>query len=170
MATFLDVVGLEYFSNFFVFIFVWLVVYAVFTYTKFFGQNKAIGIIIGLIIGIFVLFSPNTVSLIQYIAPWFAIIFVFVILISVTTKMFGATEIDSLASLRVISLILIIITVIVGSIGYIGSKVGVGGNETGEEKDYSKIKNFLLHPKFLGMLFVLLIAVFTVALLAGKTL
>ncbi len=168
MATFLDVTGLEHFSNFFVFIFVWLVVYAVFIYTKVFGQNKAIGIILGLIIGLFALFSPTITGLVQYIAPWFAVIFIFIVFISVTTKMFGATD-DALASLRVISLIIIIITVVVSSIIYVGEKTGISGNETDKDRDYSKTKNFLVHPKFLGMLFVLLIAVFTVALLAGKS-
>lgn len=167
MATFLDVTGLEHFYSLFVFIFVWLAVYAILTSTKAFGGNKAISMLIGLLVGIFVLFSPIATALVQYIAPWFGIVFIFVILISVISKMFGA-GMESFASLRAVALIIIIIAIIVGSFGYVGKRVGIGGNETGEDTDYGKASNFFLHPKVLGMLFVLFTAIFTVALLAGK--
>lgn len=170
MATFLDVTGLEHFSSFFVFIFVWLAVYAVLIYTKIFGENKAISIIIGLLIGIFVLFSPIASGVIQYIAPWFAVIFIFIILISVVSKMFGAAGFESYSSLKWILLVVILITIIVGSLSYVREKTVIPGeNETGEDIDYAKTTNFFFHPKVLGMLFVLIIAVFTIALLANKS-
>jgi len=169
MATFLDVAGLEHFSSFFVFIFVWLVIYAILTYTKVFGTNKAISILIGLIIGIFVLFSPIASGIVQYIAPWFAIILIFVMLISVTSKMFGAADFESYTSLKWIVLVIIIITMIVGSLSYVREKIVIPGEEEGEDIDYEKTTNFFFHPKVLGMLFVLIIAVFTIALLAGKS-
>lgn len=169
MATFLDVTALENFSVIFVFIFVWLVVYAIFIYTKIFGENKAIGIIAGLIIGLLVLFSPTATLVIQRIAPWFATIFIFLIFFSITSRMFGVSDSVSLSSLRVISLVIIIVAMVVGSLIYAADKSGMGKNITEGDRDYSKGRTFLLHPKFLGMLFVLLIAMFTVALLAGKS-
>ena len=54
MATFLDITGLQQFSTIFVFIFVWLVVYAILTYSKILGENKAIHVIIGLVIALLV--------------------------------------------------------------------------------------------------------------------
>lgn len=169
MATFLDVTGLEYFSNFFVFIFIWLTVYAILSYTKIFGDNKAISILLGLIMGIFVLFSPTAAGVIQYIAPWFAVIFIFIMLISVTTKMFGVSGFESYASLKWIMLVVVVITLIVGSLSYVREKTVIPGeNETGVDIDYGKASNFFFHPKVLGMLFVLIMAVFTIALLAGK--
>jgi len=170
MATFLDVTGLEHFSSFFVFIFVWLAVYAILIYTRIFGGNKAISIVIGLIIGIFVLFSPIASGVIQYIAPWFAVIFIFVILISVTSKMFGGADFESYSSLKWVVLIIIVITLIVGSLSYVRERTVLpGDNETSEDVDYAQTTNFFFHPRVLGMLFVLLIAVFTIALLAGKS-
>lgn len=170
MATFLDVTGLEHFSSFFVFIFVWLAVYAILIYTKIFGTNKAISIIIGLLIGIFVLFSPIASGIVQYIAPWFAVIFIFIMLISVTSRMFGSTGFESYASLKWILLVAIVIIMIIGSLSYARERVVYPGeNETGKDIDYAEKTNFLFHPRVLGMLFILIIAVFTIALLAGKT-
>ena len=169
MATFLDVAGLEYFSTFFVFIFVWMAVYAILAYTKIFGSNKAISILVGLMMGIFVLFSSTAAGIIQYIAPWFAVIFIFIMLISVTTNMFGVGGFESYASLKWILLVMIIITLIVGSLSYVREKTVIPGeNETSEDIDYGKTSNFFFHPRVLGLLFVLVMAVFTIALLAGK--
>jgi len=78
MATFLDVTGLEQFSNFFVFIFVWLTVYALLTYSKVI-QNHAINIILGLIVGFFVLLSPIVSASIRYMAPWFAVFLILIL-------------------------------------------------------------------------------------------
>ncbi len=170
MATFLDVSGLEYFSTFFVFIFVWLAVYAILVYTKVFGSNKAISILIGLVIGLFVLLSPTASGVIQYIAPWFAVIFIFIMLISVTSQMFGATGFEAYASLKWVVLIVIVVTIVVGALSYVRERTVIPGeNATSEEDiDYSKTTNFFFHPKILGMIFVLAIAVFTIALLSGK--
>lgn len=170
MATFLDVTGLEHFSSFFVFIFVWLAVYAILIYTRVLGGNKAISIVIGLLIGVFVLLTPIASGVIQYIAPWFAVIFIFVILISITSKMFGAADFESYSSLKWVVLVVIIIALIVGSLSYVRERTILpGDNETTEDIDFAKTTNFFFHPKVLGMLFVLLIAVFTIALLAGKS-
>lgn len=167
MATFLDIAGLQHFSNFFAFIFVWLVVYALLAYSKILGDNKGIHIIIGLIIGLFVLFSPIATGTIEYIAPWFAVVFVFVIFVTMAFKSFGATGIESLGSLRIVTLIVIVLIMVIGALSYVRQQVTVpGDNET--SVDYSKTTTLLFHPKILGVLFVLIIAIFTIVLMAGK--
>ena len=55
MATFLDVTALQSFSVIFVFVFVWLIVYAILIYTKALGANQFINILIGLLIAFFVI-------------------------------------------------------------------------------------------------------------------
>ena len=167
MATFLDIAGLQHFSSFFVFIFVWLAVYAVLTYSKILGDNKGIHIVIGLIIGLLVLFSPIATGTIEYIAPWFAVVFIFVIFATIALKLFGATGIESLGSLRLITMVVIIIILVIGALSYVRQQVTVpGDNET--SIDYGKTTTILFHPKVLGILFVLIIAVFTIVLMAGK--
>ena len=41
MVTFLDVTGLEHFSSIFVFLFVWIVVYAILLWARILGENMA---------------------------------------------------------------------------------------------------------------------------------
>ncbi len=171
MATFLDISGLEHFSKFFVFLFVWLIVYALLQYTKILGEDKAnqgISVILGLIVALFVLFSPIATGIIQYITPWFAVIFIFIVLAGIGLKMMGASASD-IGGPQVKTLIgvVIVIVLIVGSLSYVRDNISVpGDNET--SADYSESSNFIFHPSVLGAIFILVIAVFTVALLAKK--
>lgn len=167
MATFLDIAGLQQFSIFFVFIFVWLAVYAILTYSKILGDNKGIQIVIGLVIGLLVLFSPIATGTIEYIAPWFAVVFIFVIFATIALRLFGASGIESLGSLRLITVIVIVLILVVGALSYVRQQIIVPGeNET--SVDYGKTTTILFHPKILGIVFVLIIAIFTIALMAGK--
>jgi len=172
MATFLDVSGLSAFSSIFVFIFVWLVVYAMLAYTKFLGNNIFVPIIIGFLIAIFVLISPVATGLIAYIAPWIGIIFLFTMFIGIILKTFGATgaEIKTFAPLKTIFFVVIAAVVLIGALNFV--RVNTGIEQAQEDiddgnADFSKTSNFLLHPTMLGVIFVLLISVFTIALLVG---
>jgi hypothetical protein len=167
MATFLDIAALEQFSSFFVFIFIWLTVYAVLTYTRILGDHKGIQIVIGLVIALLALFSPVATGAIEYIAPWFAVVFIFVIFTTIALKLFGASGMEALGSMRVITVIVLILIMVVGALSYVRENVTVpGDNET--SIDYSKTTTILFHPKILGIIFIMLISVFTIALMAGK--
>jgi hypothetical protein len=167
MATFLDIAALEHFSSFFVFIFIWLTVYAVLTYTRILGDQKGIQIVIGLVIGLLALFSPVATGAIEYIAPWFAVVFIFVIFTTIALKLFGASGMEALGSLRVITVVVLILVMVVGALSYVRQNITApGDNET--SIDYSKTTTILFHPKILGIIFIMLIAIFTIALMAGK--
>src|SRR3989338_11651441 len=126
MATFLDVSGLENFSNIFVFLFVWIIVYAILLYSKVLGGNKFVHVLIGLILGIFVLFSDLATRIVLNITPWFAIIFVFVILITVAASMFGhPADMQSYMGLKWILLVFIVIAVIVSAFVEVRQSVSV---------------------------------------------
>jgi len=168
MATFLDVTGLQYFSNLFAFLFVWLIVYALLAYSKALGNNHLIHILIGLIVGLFALFSPTVTGAIIVIAPWFALIFVFAMFISIAGNMFGATNIGGAPAFKGIVLSLVLVILVVGVLIYAREQISVP-EEINEKSDFSKITNVLFHPKFIGMVFILIVAVFTVGLLASKT-
>jgi len=168
MATFLDVTGLQYFSNLFAFLFVWLIVYALLAYSKLFAGNHMVHILIGLIIGLFTLFSPTVTGAIIVIAPWFALIFVFAMFIMVAGNMFGATDIGGSPAFKGIVLSLVLIILVVGVLIYVREQISVP-EEIDEKSDFSKITNVLFHPKFIGMVFILIVAVFTVGLLSSKT-
>lgn len=165
MATFLDVTGLEHFTSIFVFLFVWIVVYAVLLWTKVLGNNKFVHALIGLLLAIFVLISPIATSIVADIAPFLAVVFLFIVLISVATKMLGS-DIEAFPALRGIFIIFIILIVIIAAGVKIREKVSVP-SET--QTDLSKTVNLIFHPTFLGTVLILAIAIFTIALLASRS-
>lgn len=165
MATFLDVTGLQYFSSIFVFLFVWLVVYAVLLWTKVLGDNKIVHALVGLLLAIFVLVSPIATSVVADVAPFVAVVFLFIVLISVATTMLGA-NIEAFPALRGVLLVFIILIIIVAA----GVKVREQANvPSSTQTDLSKTVNLIFHPTFLGTILVFAIAVFTIALLASRS-
>ncbi len=164
MATFLDVTALANFSVIFVFLFVWLVVYAILLYTKVLGQNQFINILIGLVIAFFVIISEIATLIVKQIAPVFAIVLVFIVIVSIASGMFGNVQVESLSSMKWIVLVILIIALVVGTASVVRENIEVP--ERGE--DFGKISTVIFHPNFLGMILILLIAVFTIGLLASK--
>ena len=160
----MDVTGLEHFSSIFVFLFVWLVVYATLMWSKILGSNKFIAIFVGLLLGIFVLISPLATSVVASTAPFLAVIFVLILLVNIASQMLGG-DIESFPALKGIFLVFIIIIIIIG----VAAKVRDQAPESQEKKDLSKSINLIFHPKFMGAVLILAIAVFTIALLASKT-
>ena len=164
MATFLDVTGLAYFSNIFVFLFVWLVVFAIFSWVKVLGGNKFIHALVGLLLAIFVLVSPIATSIVADIAPFVAVIFVFVVLISIASHMFGAGT-DAFPALKGVFIVFMVIIVVIA----VGVKIREQVNVPSEaQTDLSKTVNLLFHPTFLGTVLIFAIAIFTIALLASR--
>ena len=164
MATFLDVTALQSFSVIFVFVFVWLIVYAILIYTKALGANQFINILIGLLIAFFVIISPFATLVVRQVAPIFAIVLVFIAIISIASGMFGDVQVESLNSLKWVVLVILIIALVVGTLSIIRENIDVP--ERGE--DFGKISTVIFHPNFLGMILIFIIAIFTVGLLASK--
>jgi len=135
-------------------------------YSRVLGSNEGINIVIGLILGLFVLFSPIATGLIEFISPWFAVVLIFIVFATVALKMFGG-GFESLNSLRVIAFVVILLVMVIGSLSYLRQQVIVPG-ENGTTTDYSKTSTVLFHPKILGVIFIMIIAIFTVVLMAGK--
>lgn len=164
MATFLDVTGLEHFTSIFVFLFVLLVVYSTMMWTKLLGDNKFINVLFGLLMAIFTLISPTAVSVVASVAPFIAVIMLFVVLMNVGLKMIG-TEVEAFPAVKGIFFIIVVLIVIITA----GVKIKENVNPPSEtQTDLSKTINLIFHPTFLGTVLILAIAVFTIALLAGR--
>src|SRR3989338_1391069 len=171
MATFLDVTGLQHFSSVFVFLFVVILIIAIFTYSKIMEEHQWIAWTLALIVGFFVLVSPTATTVVAKIAPWIAVLFVFVIIVAVAGKMVGGGY--ELGFTKPLFLIIVIIAIVVGAGVTIRSNISVpGDNETSLdfERDYSQTSTVIFHPKFMGMVLILAIAVFTIALLVTNKL
>ena len=164
MATFLDVTGLQYFSSIFVFLFVWIVVYATLLWTKILGSNNFVNALVGLLLGIFVIISPLATSVIAEIAPFLAVVFVFILLISIAAKMLGTA--GEFPALKGVLLVFIVIIVLVGVALKIKTNIDI---QSESQKDLSNSMALIFHPTFLGTVLIFAIAVFTIALLASRT-
>lgn len=164
MATFLDVTVLENFSVVFVFLLVWIGGYAILLYTRILGQNQFVNIIISLVIAFLTIISPLATLVIKSILPFVAVGMVLIIIISATSGMFGKVDVDSLPGLKGIVIVILVVALVVGSLAIVRQNIEVP--ERGE--DFGKISTVIFHPNFLGMVLILLIAVFTIGLLASK--
>ena len=169
MATFLDLTGLEQFSKVFIFILVIVVAYALISNSNISGTAKWIS----LIIAIFVILSDAVTMILKGIIPWVGILFVFVIFIMIAGKTMGAGGKDFM-EFKWVLLVLTIVVFLIAAAFTIRENAKLPGDidEDGnviEDKDYVSTSNFLFHPTMLGIIFILLVGIFTVALLAGKS-
>ncbi|PIN86589.1 hypothetical protein COV19_03660 [Candidatus Woesearchaeota archaeon CG10_big_fil_rev_8_21_14_0_10_44_13] len=161
-----------------------VVVYAVMQWTKMFGESKGLHMLIGLILGFFVIMIPDITELISIMIPWFVLLFIFILLMIMAYKIFGASDDDVLSALKSSDKMIIYVIVIVGIIIVIasfssvyGQKFLSGSGKTGDgtatgtgsttTSDFSKnIGATFFHPKVIGLIFIFLVAAFTIALLA----
>ena len=173
MATFLDLTGLEQFSKVFIFILVIVVAYALISNSNISGTAKWISWLLALIIAIFVILSDAVTMILKGIIPWVGILFVFVIFIMIAGKTMGAGGKDFM-EFKWVLLVLTIVVFLIAAAFTIRENAKLPGDidEDGnviEDKDYVSTSNFLFHPTMLGIIFILLVGIFTVALLAGKS-
>jgi hypothetical protein len=88
----IDVSFLGYFSPIFVFVLVFVTVYALLQFTKMLGENKILHALIAVFIAVLFLFSSGATTVILFIAPWFTVLFMFLIFLIMGYKLFGATD------------------------------------------------------------------------------
>ena len=163
MATFLDVTVLENFSVIFVFLLAWLGGYAMLLYTKVLGnQNQFIIIILSLVFAVFVIISPLATLIFKTLAPIAAVVMLLVVIVYAASGMFGGAPLESMQGLKWTVLAILVVALVVGTGAIIRENINVP--ERGE--DFGKISTVVFHPNFLGLVLILLIAVFTVGLLA----
>jgi len=216
MADMLQGFGLlDHFSGLFSVLLVFIVLFAIFQNTKALGDNKMIHAIGALLIAAIFGFSPAAQGIIGFMAPWFVVLFFFIIFVIVSFKIFGATDADVIGIFRTrfqfVAWWIIAFAVIIALFAFSGvfgqsllsTTTGVissgqsssaGGQqviidpETGQEiiivsddtgtdlstsgtasSDFNKnLYETLFHPKIIGLIFILLVASFTVRFLVSQ--
>ena len=162
MATFLDVTGLQHFTNIFVFLFVWILIYAIMNVVKVFGDNKVVAALVGFLFGVFTLISPTATAVIAGVAPFIAILFVFAIMLSIGSKVLG-NEAEGFSTVRNVMLIFVILIVVIAAAIKLRESINLDS-----KSQLSSTMRVVFSPTFLGLVLLFSIAVFTVALLASK--
>jgi hypothetical protein len=189
MVTILDVGLLQNFTIIFSLVFVIAIVYGIFQMGNIFGDNKGLHALIALLVGLMVVMVPNITKIIGVMIPWFVLLFVFILFLIIAYKIFGASDADVLSVLKVDNVVIwvIIIIAIVIVIGSFSSVYGqnmlskttsnttsgstlTGTGQASDTGSYSQnVSATFFHPQVLGMIFIMLVAVFTISLLAMKT-
>ena len=185
----LNISFLQYFSPIFIFVLVFVMIYGILQFTKFLGDNKVLHALIGFFIAVIFLFSTEAITVVQVIAPWFTVLFIFVIFILMSYKLFGATDdqirnvITHASALQYTILALGIIILLFGLgagfgqklLGYSAdiSEVRDAATEAGEGSTatssyQTNLISTLFNPKILGMILILVIAAFTIRAMTPK--
>lgn len=164
-ATFLDVTGLQHFTSIFVFLFVWVVGYAMLSWTKALGGNKFIDAVLSMLMAIFVLLSDLATGVIADIAPFIAVVFMFLVMTMVASRMLGG-DMESMTSLKGVFIVFIVLIILVSAAFKVKQNIDMKA-ET--DQALSENLRLVLNPTFMGTVLILSIAVFTIALLASKS-
>ena len=181
MATLLDIGLLKGFSSIFPFLFVLVILWAVFLRFHIFKDNKAFAAMLAFLFAVAVMFSPIAVKTINLMAPWFVLLFMAIVFVMITYQAFGIKE-ESILNVITGSefggdfawtMLAIVGIILLGSFFTVLSEEGVqlrpGTNISIEQQTSIQYGlGILTHPKILGFMVVMLIAVFTVQQLMDK--
>ena len=185
----LDIGFLSYFSPIFIFILVFLLAYAMLQFTKFLGDNKVVHSLIAIFIALIFLFSTSASTVVLFIAPWFTVLFIFIVFLLMAYKLFGATDaqikyvISSQSSVQYTVLALGVIILLFGLGSGFGqellsytsettsgestttSEAGTGSTATSSFQQ--NLVATLFNPKILGMILLMAIGAFTIRGMTG---
>ena len=192
MANFLDIGVLENFSIVFVFILIFAIIYAISEKVNLFGDNKGMYGIISLVVAFLLILSEKAVILINFMTPWFIVLFLFLFLSIFALKMFGFSDSDASALIKnerffpyiIVIIIIIVIAAFSNMFGQSllekGEHDTINVDDNGEEiQEYESsettstqtdsfgqnVLNTIIHPKVLGMILVMAIGLFTLIFL-----
>ena len=181
MATFLDLGLLHKFELIFPFLLILVIVWGVLSYSKFLGDNKFVHSLIALLLALVVLFSEASREIINLFAPWFVIIFIFIVFVLISIKMFGVSDNQirsvisgeyswiawTLGAIFLLIFILSIMNVRVWDEDTEDSATMIKEGDVGKG-DLGGFFATLRHPKVLGMLLLLFIGTFTIQKLSAQ--
>jgi len=188
MATFLETGLLNYFSIIFPALLVFVLVFALLQKIKILGENKSINALVAVALGFIVLLSKNILAVINFAAPWFVIFFIFMVLLLVIFKLMGASDEsiswvvrhDKVVQWSILAICLIIAASALANVygqrllPYTAEENVTEAVEEGEitttatTSFSTNVAAVFFHPKVLGLIFLLLVAVFTIALITKE--
>lgn len=180
MATPLDTGLLQKFDIIFPFLLVMVLVYVVLGRVSWFKDKQAFCFVIAFALGIMTIFSRVAVRTINMMAPWFVLLFIFMILVLMAYMAFGVKEetiLDTITKGKyatdfaywILALVLIIgigslTTVISEEQGFTSTTGTTEAPATGEKAGFWET---IFHPKILGLALLMLVALFTIQKLAA---
>ena len=188
MVTFLEIGLLRYFSIIFPALLVFAIVYALLQKTKLIGESITINAIIAIVIAFLVMLSEDVIALINFIAPWFVLFFLFIVLLLVVYKIFGASD-QNLANFittdRPVQWAIFAVGVLIIIAGFshvygqrllpatlenVTNVTGVEAVSTATSSFRENVTRIFFNPKVIGLIFIFFVAVFAISLLTREAL
>lgn len=171
MATFLDAGLLSLVTPIFVFLLIFVAVYAILLKTKILGENNALMVTASLSVAVIAMFSGSMVpEFIIKTVPWIVALFIGLLLLVFIYLFLGEkTEKEVLESLglRWVVFVILIVILFIGLVQVVTISPLQEGNAT-DDAFKQEIISTLVHPRILGALFLIIIAAFAVKLLTDK--
>ncbi len=186
MATVLDIGILQNFSAVFTFLLVFAATFAILNFTHLFGDKGGSPGIYGIIafcLAILTLFFPVATKLVSNMAPWFVILFFFIIFLLIAYKLFGVSDADLTSTIKsqpgikwAIFIAGFLIFIMALSSAYGPGLLGPGQNATTSSGTVSassgdfgaNVRATFFNEKVLGMIFILLVACAAIGMLGSK--
>ena len=167
MATILDVGILSHFIPIFIFLFVFVIFYAVLLKTHILGENKGLISLVSFVVALLFIITQSASEFIQLVTPWFVVLII-VVMCFLLIFMFLGIKPDAIAGAvsdeAVVWTIVIILLVLLGLAltKVIGPGIAGLTQEDPEEGFMGTIGSILFHPKILGVIVILIIASFAI--------
>lgn len=163
MATILDTGLLRFFLPAFTFLFILIILYAILKKVAKFEDR--LSWVAAFSIAIVAMFSGKAIDLINFITPWFVVIFVFLFLVFMGLMFWGVEEKkvwDTLGGVNTIVIVTILVLVIGISqvFGPVFSPYAPGG--PAERTIGGEAIRTIFHPRVLGAIFILIVAAFAI--------
>ncbi|MAG39251.1 hypothetical protein CMO90_04155 [Candidatus Woesearchaeota archaeon] len=194
MATFLDISVLGNFSIIFVFLLIFTVIFAFLEFSNPFGKGrKGLHSLIALSIAFLIVISEAAVMMINFMTPWFLVLFLFIFFMLFSVRIFGVSEADTISLIKnpqvypylIVFGVIILIASFATTFGQILLEQGTGteqvdkptiilpgdviGGSTQTTSFGENVLNTIVHPKVLGMIAILLVGMFTITFLTKLT-
>ena len=167
MASFLaDLSIMQYFLPIFSFILIIVIMYAVLQKTEILSKNVRINFMIALCAALLVMFSGRTLELVDYMVPWIVFILFILVMVFMVFMFFGLEKDEVWARIGTPGIVwtFFIVLIILAMGKVFGPIIPNKGFEAGT------LLGFLFQPQVLGVVALLLIAMWVANSLTGQDL
>jgi len=187
MAGALDLGLLEAFSLIFPALLIWVAVFMSLGATKLLGDNKSMHAIVATVLAFLTIISKGVALVINFIAPWFVLMFIFALLILLIYTFMGISKetigdyVSKDSPIKWFVFIIGTIIIISGIANVYGQQLlgddventsipknMMSDRDVSSAEYQSNISSTFFHPKVLGLLFIFLLAIFTIALMTRE--
>ncbi|MBI2110461.1 hypothetical protein HYT51_01650 [Candidatus Woesearchaeota archaeon] len=163
MATFLDFGLLNFFLPAFTFLFILVLMYAILHKTSWFGNKEGLKWIASLSIAAIATLAGKPKELINFMTPWFVVIFVFLIFMFMILIFLGTKEEEAWNTVggKTLYFIIAVLIVVIGISQVYEGVFSPYNPEQGQTIGGETLRT-IFHPRVLGSIFLLVVVAWTI--------